>query len=171
MAVSHDGRSLLAATRPAFKAGAAARVTLRRKTSPAEPSATPDVTIVESKPTKAWGSVANGGGDLIDEDALLQDDRAAVEVPASGAVKAACAPKRRACANCSCGRKEEEEAAEKSGAAVVLDTSAPASKSACGNCWKGDAFRCASCPHLGKPAFSSNPDGAVLLDPSSLSDF
>lgn len=46
---------------------------------------------------------------------------------------------RRPCSNCTCGRKEQQTK-------VVT-------KSACGNCHKGDAFRCAGCPSLGLPPY------------------
>ncbi|KAI5172821.1 anamorsin [Nematocida sp. LUAm3] len=61
--------------------------------------------------------------------------------------------KKRACANCTCGRKEEEE--EESSTQPV--------KSDCGSCYLGDAFRCASCPYAGLPPFDPNQE--VYFEP------
>jgi hypothetical protein len=124
------------------------------------------------------------------QDALLDADSAPATA-SSATTGAACAPKKRACKNCSCGRKEEEEATE--AAVTVGATSEDLSKnaSACGNvsmggwsfpranagvtsilvqCYKGDAFRCGSCPFLGKPAFKPGEENTILLDISA-SDF
>merc|ERR1711871_1066231 len=85
--------------------------------------------------------------DLVDEDDLLNDgitvDTAACAPPEGGG-------KKRACKNCSCGLAELE-AAELKEEQAKIDPLVRAS--GCGSCSKGDAFRCASCPFLGKPAF------------------
>lgn len=71
---------------------------------------------------------------------------------------------KKACANCTCGLADEleKEAKDQIGAAIasVKDTSAP--KTSCGSCYLGDAFRCASCPYRGMPAF--NPGEKVTID-------
>nr|KAG5696626.1 hypothetical protein BaRGS_034087 [Batillaria attramentaria] len=85
--------------------------------------------------------------ELIDEDTLLDEDDLKKPDPAS--LRASCADgpkKRKACKNCTCGLAEEldQESSKKN---------AQPKTSACGNCYLGDAFRCASCPYLGMPAF------------------
>jgi len=63
---------------------------------------------------------------------------------------------RKACDNCSCGRAEMEQLQRQHNNPASIPTSS------CGNCSKGDAFRCAGCPYLGKPAFKSGEEHLVL---------
>eukprot|EP00812_Abedinium_dasypus_P011836 NODE_5380_length_587_cov_64.139098.p2 GENE.NODE_5380_length_587_cov_64.139098~~NODE_5380_length_587_cov_64.139098.p2 ORF type:complete len:141 (+),score=45.64 NODE_5380_length_587_cov_64.139098:3-425(+) len=91
-------------------------------------------------------ALAAAAADRIDEDALLG------EVPRPvGQGKSDCSSQPKACANCSCGRKELEEKVGAEEAKKALEQGTE--RSACGNCYLGDAFRCASCPYRGQPAF------------------
>ena len=95
----------------------------------------------------------DGDEDMIDEDGLL-DDNLLGAPPAMGAKSATddCSG-RKACDDCTCGRAEQDTASSK-------PTTAPSSS--CGKCGMGDAFRCASCPYLGKPAFKAGEQHLVL---------
>ncbi|KAF8351168.1 cytokine-induced anti-apoptosis inhibitor 1, Fe-S biogenesis-domain-containing protein [Amanita rubescens] len=97
--------------------------------------------------------------------------------------------RKKACKNCTCGLAELEEeelrenqftAADESTKPLGGDVSstrdlpdekerlaraaeaAPSARSGCGSCFLGDAFRCASCPYLGLPAFK--PGEKVEID-------
>lgn len=104
----------------------------------------------------AWKLIAEGNDDLMDEDDLLTEDDIKRPAPVSDCE---IGPGRKACKNCSCGRADmDEEELAAAGEDFV---------SACGNCYLGDAFRCASCPYLGKPAFKEVPGEKVTLDLTS----
>eukprot|EP01001_Neometanema_parovale_P012965 NODE_9306_length_650_cov_100.912713_g9040_i0.p2 GENE.NODE_9306_length_650_cov_100.912713_g9040_i0~~NODE_9306_length_650_cov_100.912713_g9040_i0.p2 ORF type:complete len:127 (-),score=40.80 NODE_9306_length_650_cov_100.912713_g9040_i0:215-595(-) len=86
--------------------------------------------------------------DMVDESTLLEDEDKERKVVTDAVILGDCSTRRKACKNCSCGRAELEKQAEITGAAAAM----PAMPSGgCGNCSRGDAFRCAGCPFLGKP--------------------
>lgn len=97
--------------------------------------------------------------DMIDEDDLLNEEGADLAPDMMGveASKDDCGG-REPCADCTCGRadntKKEDE--KKEGEKKPIKTSS------CGKCGLGDAFRCASCPYLGLPAFKPGEEHLVL---------
>ena len=99
--------------------------------------------------------------DMIDEDDLLNDTTLGAPSMEPRTVKAGddCSG-RKACDNCSCGRAEAEAGGNP--IPVLTKEELVQKTSACGNCAKGDAFRCASCPYLGKPAFKAGQEHLVL---------
>ena len=111
--------------------------------------------------TSAWKFAANdlADNDLVDENDLMDDGFVLTKKQPTE-----CGPdatgKKRACKNCSCGLAEIEAAEARNGTADTTITATV--KSACGNCSKGDAFRCAGCPFLGKPAFGPGTETVML---------
>lgn len=108
----------------------------------------------------------NEPADLIEEEDLVSDN-----ADPSGVTMITCAKtktrRRKACKDCSCGMKEQEEQeidqARKKQDAVVrfseqelteIDFTIEGKKiGGCNSCSLGDAFRCSGCPYLGLPAF------------------
>ncbi|XP_075045558.1 anamorsin isoform X2 [Mixophyes fleayi] len=152
----------IAAKKPNFEVGSTRQLVLAKRPVEGKPS-------VDPAAVKLWTLSASDmndtDGDLLDSDELLDQEDLKKPLPSS-LQKSGCGEgsekKRKACKNCTCGLAEELEE-EKSN--IITPKSAP---SACGNCYLGDAFRCASCPYLGMPAFK--PGEKVLLNPSQLQD-
>ncbi|XP_038168249.1 anamorsin [Arvicola amphibius] len=149
--------------KPNFEVGSSSQLKLltNKKTSSVKP-------VVDPAAAKLWTLSANDMEDdmvswifidsdeLLDPEDLKKPDPASLKAPSCGEGK-----KRKACKNCTCGLAEELER-EKS------KEQGTQPKSACGNCYLGDAFRCANCPYLGMPAFK--PGEQVLLNNSNLQD-
>lgn len=104
------------------------------------------------------GATAVKLDNVIDEDSLLADASNLIAPPPSMSAAAAKAADdcggRQPCDNCTCGRADAVAAEQKE--------KQPVKTSSCGKCGLGDAFRCASCPYLGKPAFKPGEEHLVL---------
>ncbi|KAL3895494.1 MAG: hypothetical protein SGCHY_004670 [Lobulomycetales sp.] len=99
--------------------------------------------------------------ELIDDNELLDDDDKTLKANA-------CAPaaKKKACKDCTCGLAEEllEEKIEARVQVVKSQKEIDMMpKSSCGSCYLGDAFRCATCPYAGMPAFKQGEKVELLL--------
>ncbi|XP_072728017.1 anamorsin isoform X2 [Ciconia boyciana] len=144
--------------KPSFEVGSSSQLKLSFAKKPG-PSGKPSV---DPATAKLWTLSANDMNDeemdLLDSDELLDSED--LRKPDPSFLRApSCKEmgKKKACKNCTCGLAEELEQEK---------TSQP--KSACGNCYLGDAFRCASCPYLGMPAFK--PGEKILLKENQLHD-
>ncbi|NXF96963.1 CPIN1 protein, partial [Eubucco bourcierii] len=145
--------------KPNFEVGSSSQLQLSFAKK-AAPSGKPSV---DPAAAKLWTLSANDMNDeemdLLDSDELLDSEDLKKPDPASlRAPSCKELGKKKACKNCTCGLAEELEQEKRS--------SQP--KSACGNCYLGDAFRCASCPYLGMPAFK--PGEKILLKENQLHD-
>lgn len=144
---------------------------LRKKTDPAKQSS-----------KKALWALSSSSTPTIDAETLLTAADRERPIPTCDPAIAGAPRRKKACKNCSCGLAELEAEEAKSGKVVLLDNdsavevgagdvaksliaaakAAPKATSSCGSCFLGDAFRCASCPYLGLPAF--NPGEKVEID-------
>ncbi|CAJ1057046.1 anamorsin [Xyrichtys novacula] len=158
-------RVRVSAAKPSFEVGSSSQIKLsfgKKTPKPEKPALDPNT-------VKMWTLSANdiddGDVDLVDSDALLDDedfkkpDPASLKAPSCGD---GAAKKKKACKNCTCGLAEELEQETKGKQTTNLP------KSACGSCYLGDAFRCASCPYMGMPAFK--PGEKIVLDNKTLTD-
>ncbi|XP_030313925.1 anamorsin isoform X2 [Calypte anna] len=143
--------------KPNFEVGSSSQLRLSLGKKPSGKAS------VDPSAAKLWTLSANDMNDeemdLLDSDELLDSED--LKKPDPSSLRApSCKEmgKKKACKNCTCGLAEELEQEKRS--------SQP--KSACGNCYLGDAFRCASCPYLGMPAFK--PGEKILLKENQLHD-
>jgi len=113
----------------------------------------------KANPFAQFSAQAKNTDELINEDNLLENEAGYNRL----GTDESCSTKPKACANCSCGRAEQE-ALEEESKTTTLEKKIETGKvnSSCGSCYLGDAFRCASCPYKGLPAFK--PGDKVKLD-------
>lgn len=136
-----DGSRILTAKRkPPVPSASTVAVPLKKKQATAVTVSLDDDKLVED--------------DMIDEDDLLNDDILAPPPEMGPRTAGDDCDGRKPCDNCTCGRADAAAASD------AAPKNAPSSS--CGKCNLGDAYRCASCPYLGKPAFKAGEEHLVL---------
>jgi anamorsin len=131
-----------------------------------------------SGPKKRLNLLNFDSADIIDESTLLEPKdftKPIIQPPE-------CAPapgkRRKACKDCTCGLKEQEESenADARKLPVVtlgddeFDFTVQGKTSSCGSCSLGDAFRCAGCPFIGMPAFKPGEEVRLLREAARWAD-
>ncbi|GJJ07310.1 hypothetical protein Clacol_001511 [Clathrus columnatus] len=169
---------LLSAQKPSFAPGAS--ISLKKTVKSKALSSSLPVADIASKKKALWAFTSPSTPPIDPESLLTPEDKAR---PTTCELVSESTPRRkRACKNCTCGLAELEEEERRDGKIVILDgaengetveilahekgsiaiKTTEKATSSCGNCFLGDAFRCASCPYLGLPAFK--PGEKVEID-------
>lgn len=114
--------------------------------------------VAEAVPqNSSWGINPEVKSTVVDESTLLNDD---ADVSSKQFDCGSNTGPRKACKNCTCGLAQQE---------VAEKQAQQEGTGGCGNCSLGDAYRCASCPSLGKPAWKTIDGQPIRLnteDPS-----
>jgi len=126
-----DGNMKFTAKKPAFEVGSSSKLSFGKLAvwSLSDSLADDEVDLVNEE-------------DLLDEEDLIKPSSESLKVCGTTG-------KRKACKDCSCGLAEELDAEK----GIQSTKNTKSATSSCGSCYLGDAFRCASCPYLGMPAF------------------
>jgi len=126
-----------------------------------KPTWKPTAALPLKKKTKAnvWKLEETATEEVVDEDALLDENDCGGTMISTGVD--AIPVKKKACKNCTCGLADAESA--DTGLPTVTDAELEKSLSGCGNCAKGDAFRCGGCPYLGTSSFTPGTKPEIVL--------